>query len=289
MSDDEDLTSGKAHEQEKGARKRRRRVSPIPQAGEQSQRDQLTSDNLASVDAKLSQAAVAFDFKGWKVRTVAGVDGETWFVAVDVCAVLELADTSRVVSRLKSRQKGVTTVRTLGGTQEVNVVTEGGLYALIFTSRKPEAEAFCEWVTDVVIPTIRRTGAYHANPGAGSKPERLGETTIVIPGPGRYVVHARSSNDVRVHQTEYNEVIADLTALDCRIMACACLQIASFWQKFEELRSVGVDPTDGFALDQLGRAILSGASLGRQYFYVYDKPNQPENILPRQPATPFAG
>lgn len=49
---------------------------------------------------------------------------------------------------------------TLGGSQRMSVVSESGLYALVFKSRKPEAQAFRKWVTSEVLPTIRKTGAY---------------------------------------------------------------------------------------------------------------------------------
>lgn len=59
--------------------------------------------------------------------------------------------------------KGVTssyTLETAGGKQNVTIVSEGGLYRLVFKSRKPEAEAFVTWVTEEVLPQIRKTGSY---------------------------------------------------------------------------------------------------------------------------------
>jgi prophage antirepressor-like protein len=82
-----------------------------------------------------SAPAIQFSFEGRALRTVAK-DGQTWFVAADVCAVLEHSDASKAVSRLDDDEKGATNVRTLGGVQEMNVVNESGLYNLIFTSRK---------------------------------------------------------------------------------------------------------------------------------------------------------
>ncbi|HET6870898.1 MAG TPA: phage antirepressor [Solirubrobacteraceae bacterium] len=109
----------------------------------------------------MTTAIVPFDFSGQQVRVVTDSDGEPWFVARDVCAVLDLGNVSMAVSRLAEDEKGVSTADTPGGAQQVGIVSEPGLYRLIFTSRRPEAEAFRRWVTHDVLPTIRRTGSYN--------------------------------------------------------------------------------------------------------------------------------
>ena len=68
-------------------------------------------------------------------------DGQTWFAAADVCAVLEIANPRAAISRLEDDEKGVATADTLGGEQEINTINESGLYSLIVQSRKPEARA----------------------------------------------------------------------------------------------------------------------------------------------------
>lgn len=83
-----------------------------------------------------------------------------WFVATDVCKVLGIRDTSDAVARLDDDEKGTGITGTPGGTQEVLIVNESGLYALIFRSRKPAAQRFRKWVTSVVLPSIRKTGSY---------------------------------------------------------------------------------------------------------------------------------
>lgn len=101
-----------------------------------------------------------FDFSGQQVRVVADEHGAPWFVAADVCAVLDIANGRDALTRLAADEKGVGTTDTLGGTQQVATVNEAGLYRLIFTSRKAEAETFRRWVTHEVLPAIRRTGSY---------------------------------------------------------------------------------------------------------------------------------
>lgn len=97
------------------------------------------------------------------------IDGQPWFVAKDICDILGLSNSRKAVAALDDDEKGVTTSDTPGGKQQVNIVNESGMYALIFQSRKPAAREFRKWVTSEVLPSIRRYGRYVA---VGS-PERL--------------------------------------------------------------------------------------------------------------------
>lgn len=87
-------------------------------------------------------------------------DGEPWFVAKDVCDCLELGNPRTSIALLDDDEKGVHTVDTPGGSQEMSVISEAGLYSLILRSRKPEAKEFKRWVTHEVLPSIRKTGQY---------------------------------------------------------------------------------------------------------------------------------
>lgn len=87
-------------------------------------------------------------------------NGEPWFVAADVCRVLELTNSRMACEGLDDDEKGVSTTDTLGGPQKMTIISESGLYSLIFKSRKPEAKTFRKWVTSEVLPTIRKTGGY---------------------------------------------------------------------------------------------------------------------------------
>ena len=101
-----------------------------------------------------------FNFNQLSVRTVTDEQGNPWFVAADVCAVLEIRNNRDAISRLDDDEKDVVSTDTLGGKQEVTIVNESGLYSLIMKSRKPEAKAFKKWVTAEVLPSIRKTGSY---------------------------------------------------------------------------------------------------------------------------------
>lgn len=106
-----------------------------------------------------------FAFGDALVRVVM-IDGEMWWVARDVCSCLDLDDVSKAVERLAEDEKGTNSIRTPGGEQVALVISEAGLYRLIFTSRKAEAETFRRWVTHEVLPSIRKTGGYGVQPAA---------------------------------------------------------------------------------------------------------------------------
>lgn len=100
-----------------------------------------------------------FLFEGRAVRVV-GTPEEPLFVAQDVCDALDLKSHRERVARLEPEEKGVTNCDSLGGSQNTLVVTESGLYALVFSSHKPEAVRFRRWVTSEVLPALRKHGFY---------------------------------------------------------------------------------------------------------------------------------
>lgn len=107
----------------------------------------------------MSNQLQIFNYQSKQVRTVTK-DGEPWFVAKDICDILELGNSRMALERLDNDEKGVSLIDTPGGTQSIQVVNEPGLYVLILGSRKKEAKAFKRWITHEVIPSIRKHGAY---------------------------------------------------------------------------------------------------------------------------------
>ena len=115
-----------------------------------------------------------------KVRVVM-IDNDPWFVAVDVCRVLALGNVSQALRRLNDKEKslaniparGIISIDTQGGEQNMLTINEPGLYRLIFASRKKEAVDFQDWVYHEVLPSIRKTGSYSLvdKPAAVVKPE----------------------------------------------------------------------------------------------------------------------
>lgn len=90
-------------------------------------------------------------------------NGETWFCLADICEPLGL-EAKKVRVRLKQEGVVLADTPTNGGVQSMLFVNEGNLYRAIFQSRKPEAERFTDWVTEEVLPSIRKTGGYTAKP-----------------------------------------------------------------------------------------------------------------------------
>ena len=102
-----------------------------------------------------------FDFKGASLRTLTDGAGEPWFVAKDVCTVLELSNVGQALARLDDDEKSSITLNDgTSGNPNRAIVSESGLYALVLASRKPEAHEFKRWVTHEVLPQIRKTGGY---------------------------------------------------------------------------------------------------------------------------------
>lgn len=104
-------------------------------------------------------ALESYQFDENPVRVVL-IDSEPWFVAGDVAKVLGYAQAAFMTRHLDEDEKGLHIVQTLGGDQQMNVISESGLYAAIFKSRREEAQRFRRWVTGEVLPAIRRTGRY---------------------------------------------------------------------------------------------------------------------------------
>lgn len=107
-----------------------------------------------------SNTLIPFDFDGSAVRVLMR-GGAPWFVAKDVCDILELGNSRDAVSRLDNDERdGVGITDAIGREQSTTCISESGLYSLIFTSRKAEAKRFRKWVTAEVLPCIRQTGRY---------------------------------------------------------------------------------------------------------------------------------
>ncbi|NYZ70092.1 Bro-N domain-containing protein, partial [Endozoicomonas sp. SM1973] len=102
---------------------------------------------------------IPFEFSGASVRVI-DKDGEPWFVAKDIADALKFSEASAMTRHLDDDEKGLSIVQTLGGDQELQVINESGLYSAILKSRRPEAKVFKKWVTNEVLPSIRKTGSY---------------------------------------------------------------------------------------------------------------------------------
>jgi len=125
--------------------------------------------------SEVNTGILPFKFEAREVRSMI-VNGQPWFVGADVCAALRIANVSLAINGRADRdsdgldedERGIATVNTPSGEQEMLIVNESGLYALIFKSRKKEAKRFKRWVTAEVLPAIRKHGRYEINPQQGA-------------------------------------------------------------------------------------------------------------------------
>lgn len=105
-----------------------------------------------------------------EIRTLE-INNEPYFVAIDVCKILDIKNTTQAINRLDEDER---TMFNIGRQGETNIVNEYGLYNLILASRKKEAKAFKRWITHEVIPAIRKTGGYIAGE------ENMSEDELVL-------------------------------------------------------------------------------------------------------------
>lgn len=107
------------------------------------------------------QSLTEFKFHTHSIRVFPTEDGISfWAVAADVAKVLGYADAKDFTRAIPDNHKGRKKIPTLGGPQEMLIVDEPGMYCGVLRSNKPEAEPFVKWVTEEILPSIRRTGGY---------------------------------------------------------------------------------------------------------------------------------
>ena len=107
-----------------------------------------------------------FNFESKSIRTLA-INNEPWFVAKDLCNAINISNYRDAIERLDDDEKGVALTDTLGGKQEMAVVSESGMYTLILRCRDAVKKGsvphrFRKWVTAEVLPAIRKTGKYES-------------------------------------------------------------------------------------------------------------------------------
>lgn len=102
-----------------------------------------------------------FNFENNQVRTLL-INDEPWFVGKDVAEILGYSKARNAIAAHvdDDDKKGAPIQGDLGGTQEMTVINESGVYALVFGSKLPSAKRFKHWITSEVLPQIRKTGSY---------------------------------------------------------------------------------------------------------------------------------
>ncbi|MBQ6452564.1 MAG: phage antirepressor, partial [Solobacterium sp.] len=108
------------------------------------------------------------------------IQGEPWLVGKDVAITLGYKNPrDALANHVDSEDKGVANCDTLGGTQEMTVINESGLYSLILGSKLPGAKKFKRWVTSEVLPSIRKTGGYIAGQESMTDQELMAKALMV--------------------------------------------------------------------------------------------------------------
>lgn len=114
-----------------------------------------------------------FLFEGHKVRVKINEKGETWFVAKDVAAALDISWSGQTLSRIPDKWKLMIKFITSFGAKPTTFINEMAVYKLAFRSSKEEADRFSNWIASEVLPSISRTGSYHINPGENIDIDRV--------------------------------------------------------------------------------------------------------------------
>lgn len=112
-------------------------------------------------DTNVQTQLKVFEHKQFgKVRTIT-LDGEPWMVGNDIAVALGYSNPrDALVKHVDNEDKGVAKCDTLGGRQNLTIINESGLYALVLSSKLPDARKFRRWITSEVLPSIRKHGAY---------------------------------------------------------------------------------------------------------------------------------
>jgi len=135
-----------------------------------------------------------FNFGPEPVR-VTDQNGTPWFIAADVCRILEIGNTTQALQRLDADEQALISIEGLSrGNDACNIISESGLYSLVLTSRKPQAKAFKRWITSEVLPAIRRTGSY----GHAPLPPATGPAAAFINGIDRLIERGIAPNTAAI-------------------------------------------------------------------------------------------
>ncbi|HHF5610011.1 P22AR C-terminal domain-containing protein [Haemophilus influenzae] len=160
-----------------------------------------------TIQAQLS----TFNFESNSIRTLA-INNEPWFVAKDVCDAIGLTNSRISLIALDEDEKGVSLIYTPSGQQEVNIISESGMYTLILRCRDAVKKGsiphrFRKWVTAEVLPTIRKTGKYESKTSVNDRTGLRNAVNMLVSRKGLIYSYAYHL----IHQRFNVESIEDLT------------------------------------------------------------------------------
>ena len=131
------------------------------------------------------------------------INGEPWFVGKDVAARLGYSNTVDAISKhVDIEDRGLAKCDTLGGTQEMVIINESGLYSLVLSSKLESARKFKRWITSEVIPQIRKTGAYHI-------PKTYAEALRALADETEKIEALKKQNQLMQPKAEFFDAVTD--------------------------------------------------------------------------------
>ena len=143
-----------------------------------------------------------------EIRTIT-INNEPWFVSKDVAFVLGYSNPRDAISKhVDVEDKGVAKCDTLGGSQDLTVINESGLYSLILSSKLPTAKKFKHWVTSEVLPTIRKHGAYMTDEKAFDVLHNAGGLADLL----QQAAEQLKQKDVQIERMKPKALFADAVA-----------------------------------------------------------------------------
>ena len=173
------------------------------------------------------------------VRTT-NINDKPYFMLADVCRVLDIVNPTRTKERLNNDGlHSMKVIDDLGRYQQASFISEGNVYRLAFTSRKPEAEKFVSWVCDEVIPAIRQQGYYLLQSALEQDKEKLKKLRKRLKELNSAEKERREiSDNYDTLRNRYNEKCDDLAAANCmldNIRAVLTVNGALFTRQWNEI------------------------------------------------------
>lgn len=113
-----------------------------------------------------------------EIRTLE-INNEPWFVAKDICEILDIKNSRQALTRLDKDEKADVILNDGSQNRNMSIINEYGLYNLVLASRKKEAREFKRWITHEVIPSIRKHGGYIAGQEEMTEDEIMAKALLV--------------------------------------------------------------------------------------------------------------
>lgn len=170
-----------------------------------------------TIQSQSAPVPAVFSFESNRPLRVVERDGNPWFVAADVCAALDLANPAMAIQPLDDDEKGLSSTYTLGGSQQLAIVSESGLYTLILRCRDATtpgtlAHRFRKWVTSEVLPSLRQTGRYEAPAALPPSPVGYRRVLLVLRDNGTFEAKQVQDSAVMFAPEDLPQILADSTS-----------------------------------------------------------------------------